>query len=248
MGGVAKNLKRMKERTELGPCPIETSFLNGLSEEQYRQQYNNDYTLGIVYALHKFTPKEKLSYKGISKRIGWGWRTVKNGLWGIRERGLLKTSIQRVEYNFFDADRTKIRFYLNNPQLSQLDYKTLINSFCNGKSCNTPMLPNKAEQAMLDVLNDLYNNQFRFSGGRCCANKVGNIYPDTQHLTYPIVLDHFGSHIHTEEEEVERIKNLNGQGYYAHVVWDFKKEDYNKIIKMKEFVDNAIQDFQQLVI
>jgi len=239
MGGVAKNKKRVKERTELGPCRISSDYLNGLTEDQYRQQYNNDYSLGIVYALHRFTPKEKLSYKDISMRIGYGWRTIKNGMEGIRHRGLLKTSVQKVTYRFFGADKTKTRFYLNNPQLSELDYKTLITSY---SSTNTPTLPNKSEQDLLDVLNDLYKGKFRFSGARCYHNRIGKKYPDIQHIKHPIVVDHFGSRFHPKEEEYKRIKYLKSYGYYAHIIWDFNKKDYNKIIKMKEFIDNAIQN------
>ena len=249
--GTATKLKHMKERTKYGQLPISDSYLDGMTREEYTAPWDDHYKLGLIYVLHKYTPKKKLTMRGIGEIIGWDIRAVKMGMEAITKKGILRTSIQKIDYKRPLIDKCRCQYYMNNAAFSALEFKELLalyyNTTCH-KQCNEP---NACEQALLDICNEIRPNEFRFNGARLSKNRVGNKYPDIAHIHYPIVIEHFGSTYHHDvNEEIERIDYLNELGYHCCIVWDYEVgKDHDEAKEyLKEFIDNAIQDIQQLVI
>jgi very-short-patch-repair endonuclease len=241
---MVKNLKNQRERLSRGERPIPSSFLGGLSEKEHRKIYDNNCKLGIIYALHKYSPKQILCMNDIAERIGWKRCTVKNNLLnGLLKNGILKTSIKKGTYP--GTKKGSVYFSLNNPAFSELTFEELKRLYQN--SAITNIGPNKSEAAILELCLELYPDKFRFNGTRISKNRVGDrYYPDIVCTDYPIIIEHCGSWVHCDlEKEKQRVKFLENCGYYVLIIWDYDEKRRNIIKRqIKEFVDNAIQNIQ----
>jgi len=248
--GIVKKLSYQRERTKFGPKPISQTYSQGLSREEYTKPWYDDCKLGIIYTLHKFTPKEKLSMKEIGNRIGWRIRSVKNGLSNLRKTGLLRTSIQTMNFKYRCVDKSFTKFYLNCPPISQLTFEEVLRMYNSTTTIPNNHKPNKCEQGLLDICNELYPGCFRFNGAQIYKNKVGEYYPDIVHVKYPIVIEHFGSTFHEEKEEIERIDRLGELGYISTVIWDYDpNKDYQEAKEfLGEWIPHALENILQLAV
>ncbi len=70
--GNVKKLTYQRERTKYGKMLISDSYSEGMTREEYTEPWNDHYKLGLIYALHKYTPKQKLTMREIGKIIGFG--------------------------------------------------------------------------------------------------------------------------------------------------------------------------------
>lgn len=242
---MGRKIDQQTEKFKFGPKPISSIYLNGKTEEEYRAIYEDNCTIGVVYILHKYTPRELLSYEQIGDRIGYKWRSVKNSVHSLRRNSILETSIKEIPSA---RSKNSKMWSLDNRAFSELSFdklKCLVRNSYYTKNQG----PNQCEFALLEICEELYPIEFYFSGRQLLKNKVGTIFPDIRHKKYKIVIEHFGSRFHEKKEEERRLDYLASLDYKALIIWDYKKKNRNKIKKqIKEFVDNAIQDIQQLVI
>jgi very-short-patch-repair endonuclease len=241
--------KYITENFDHGMGTISKEYLNNQTREIYTQLWNDNYIVGSLFALHQYATKENpLSYKEISRIIGWRWRTVKNGVWSLKgsECSILKNTISTKIYSIpCFCCKCKAKYYIDEPFILNMNLKRLIKFFYRcyyGK--DNPNTPNMCEAAILEICNMLYKNQFIFTGTQTIKNRVGRYYPDISHVKYPIIIEHNGSAYHQDKEkEEQRRRYLEDKGYYLHIITDYKAENREKIIEeIKEFVDNAIQN------
>jgi hypothetical protein len=239
-----KAWEKAKERESLGPQSISETYLNGVSEQEYRKIYNDNVKEGIIYALHKHTPKRMLTMSEIGEIIGWGRCAVKNNL--ITPSGLTKTGLLRTSIKKFKGVMTKSGdtwFYLNNPAFSELFYDELRCLYLN-KTPPKGHNPNGCELGVLIICNELYPQKFSFTGARKRENCISGKYPDIKHDDYPIIIEHAGGRFHDLDYEEKRVKFWKGLGYHCLVIWNYDERDKNiHKNRIKEFVDNAIQNF-----
>jgi len=250
-----KNKKNASEINDRGVGDIHKDYLLNRTREEYTQPWNDNYIIGTMWALHKYATKTKpLSYQEIERIIGWKWRTIKNGMESLRkcESSLLKNTIKTVKYDFkCFCCGCKSKYYINEKFIKNMDITRLIRLFykCHyGK--DDPNSPNFCEACLLEICNSLYKDQFIYTGTQTAKNRIGRYYPDISHIKYPILIEHNGSPFHQDKKREDlRRKYLESQGYYLFVVTDYKiKNKTQETKKIKEFVDNAIQDIQQLAV
>ncbi len=240
--GVHKNISNQKEKLDYGPKKIAKSELNGLTEADHRALYYDNYKLGVIWALHKYTPKRKLYKKHIVNMIGWKIRDVKNAFQDLMKEPPFNTSIKSIK-----TRRTiwgSILYYLDNPAFSELDWDVLKDMYLNVRYKKpVPCLQgNKCEQEVCKASNEVFPNSFIYNGNRLFGKKIGTYTPDILHVSLPIIIEHYGSTYHADlEKDRKRKKYLESQGYHVLIIWDYEDKNRNKIKKqIKDFVDNAI--------
>lgn len=246
-----KLYSKQREKECRGEKRISEDILNGITESEYRRIYNNNCKLGIIWALHKETPRRMLTMKEIGEIIGFGRGTVKNNLIhpsGLMHNGILSTSIKK--YDIGQKLRTKrgwVFFYMNNAPFSELSYEALKGIFLNQRVSH--LCPNISEREIMDICDELYPGGFKFTGAILPQNRIGDKYPDITGIKYPIIIEHCGTHHHKKDYPEKRIAHWKAHGYFCLVIVDYDKRNRNKVkIEIKEFVDNAIQNIQQLVV
>jgi hypothetical protein len=238
------SLKHQKERLDFGKKVPLSEFMNGLNREEYTKPWNDICKLGIIFVLHKYTPKRKLTMNEIGDIIGYRRRTIKNSLRDLMTTGILRTSIQKIDMKIRSIDGSTVRFYLNNPAFSLLTFEELLSLYKGTTFFAKCHNPNFSEEKLLEILNELYPQKFRFTGAPVEKNRIGNKYPDISHTKYPIFVEHFGSTFHKEGSDIKRIDEFKKMGYSMYVIWDYDDSRREEIKEeLKEFIDNAIQNF-----
>ena len=242
-----KKMKYQYERNEYGPKEPSKAYSNGLSREEYTAPWEDNCTMGVLYALHKYSSEFNMSMNMIGSIIGWKRRSVKSSLDAIRKSELMKNAITVIKVK---GSKVNTLFRVDSPVISGMSFHALKKAFFYSFYSKDPNLPNTEEQRLLDICNELYPDSFDYTGSQKKENEIGSLYPDIRHKIYRhIVLEHFGSHHHDPSEEIERIRKLAKLGLVAEIVWDCNKKRRNIIKKqVKEFVDNALQDIQQLAV
>jgi len=245
------SLKSQRERLSLGERPIPESYLCDMSESDYRKMYGESCKMGVLYALHKFTPKRMLLMSEIGEIVGWKRCSVKNNLIGksgLAKSGILRTSIKKFAFPKGVRRRNgSVYYYLNNPSFSELSYDELVKLYLNTSIVRN--CANNCEVEILNICNELFPGQFDLTAVRTLKNRLHGKYPDLRHNEYPILIEHAGSWHHRKKYEEKRVGHWNKHGYYCLVIWDYNEKDRNKVKnQIKEFVENAIQNIQQLAI
>jgi len=242
------SLKAQQERLIQGRIRIPNGYLYGRTEQQIRDLCDDKCRFGVIWALHTFTPLERLTMTQIGLRCGWGRSAVKNNLKALMERGLLRTSINQMNC-VRNIHGESAYFYFNNHIFSSMPFEEVKAYYCN-TSYKDPCAPNPCEEAILEISIELFPYlNFRFTGARLKENEVCGYYPDIICDDYPIIIEHNGSPFHSTPEKIEydrkRNEMLRAKGYFILVITDYEKRNRN-IIKndIKEFVDDAIQNFQ----
>ncbi len=76
--------------------------------------------------------------------------------------------------------------------------------------------PNKSELFLLDILNELYPDEWGFHGNK---RTIGTKFPDYLNSKHDMVIELFGEPYHNPEDEGKRISYFGGKGYPCLVVW-----------------------------
>jgi len=100
----------------------------------------------------------------------------------------------------------------------------------------TKLGPNYAEKIILDILNNLYSNKYKYTGD--FEFWIGRKNPDFLCYEKKKVIEHFGIWWHGEEHtgepnhihEKNRIEHFSNYGYDTLVIWEDELDDKNKII------------------
>jgi very-short-patch-repair endonuclease len=248
--GVHKNINNQKERLHYGRRKIPKSELNGLTESQHREIYHDNHKLGVIWALHKYTPKRKLFKNDIVRMIGWKIRDIKNDLQDLLKEPPFNTSIKTIKIK--GGKRGSVVYYLDNSAFSELEWDVLKDMYLNIRYRKpVPCLEgNKCEQKLYKVANEVYPKSFIYNGNRLFGKRIGPYTPDILHVSFPIIIEHYGSIYHADlEKNQKRKKYLESQGYHVLIIWDYEDKNKNKIKKqIKDFVENAIQNISRLAI
>jgi len=102
--------------------------------------------------------------------------------------------------------------------------------------------PNKEEEQLLELLNNLFPNEYKFVGNFDLFIDGKN--PDFINKSNKKVIEYFGSYWHSEVmtgkkeniHESERINHFINSGYDCLIIWDFEFKNKKELInKLKKF-------------
>jgi hypothetical protein len=244
-----KKLKYQKERLDFGKKPIPKSLLKGMTRDEYTREWEDNCLLGVIYCLHSGKP---MTYKHIGRQIGWGWRTVKNKFNHVIKKSILRTALKEKKLKIYDRGLKNAVFWsIDNPAYLNLSYNELVSAVTGSFYKTNPGQPNKCEQLLLDIALEIQPDLWKFNGKRIPENSVDGLFPDLINRTHMLTIDHFGERFHDRDvgEEEKRIKRLESQGFKCLIIWENELKDKNKCKKkIKEFIENALQDIQRMVV
>jgi len=88
------------------------------------------------------------------------------------------------------------------------------------------LIPNYSELFLMDILNQIYSNQWRYTGdGKLW---IGNQNPDFMHKKHKKVIELFGEYWHEKKEQRQRINKFKKEGYDCLVIWQIKHKLWGK--------------------
>lgn len=239
-------------KPEYGKVAISNDYnIDRLDRNEYVKLWQDECIPGVLYALHKYSgSKHKLTMNEISRIVGWRRGSIKNSLYSLRNINILKYAIKSIKLDIQTSDKCKQLFWLDCEPFSKISFSELVYIMDASHNFKDKNEPNFCEQCILEILDEEYPHQFKFTGAQLERNKIEcydkNRYPDFTHNDYKLVLEHFGSPWHSMENEEEFVKEQYKKvGVICHIIWDYEPKDRNKIKnKLKEFVDNAISHIQ----
>jgi len=232
-----------------GKRNIPKKFIGKLTREEYTKLWNDNCIIGILWAL--YNSKEKLCMEEIGIIIGWKRYSVKGALYVLKDSTVFEPFIKELKLSFPKKPYNARKVYYLIDEVKQLAFDQVKNIIVSThfKMEEVESGPNKPENLLLEICEEAYPLKFRYTGRTILENRIGGKAPDLTCEEYKIVIEHFGSLWHLKEQEQERIDHFKSYGYKCLVIWDAEKHNKDKLEKeIKEFVDNAIQNVQQLVI
>ena len=99
--------------------------------------------------------------------------------------------------------------------------------------------PNKPETLILSILNELYPSEWRYTGDY--SFWINGKNPDFTCINgKKLLIEHFGTYWHEEEDPKERKKIFAEFGYKTLVIWEPELKDMKKVeSKIKDFIENS---------
>jgi very-short-patch-repair endonuclease len=94
-------------------------------------------------------------------------------------------------------------------------------------------IPNKTELRLFDLINKVCPDQYLFTGDG--TFQIGRLFPDfVNHCGQNKVIEMFGNHWHTKDEEQKRIEIFSKLGYKCLIIWE---SELSKISNHKNVLD-----------
>lgn len=247
MRSTVKSVSNQKERADFGKKRIPRQILDGKTREEHTKLWGDDCLKGTLYCLHKSDKDNPLTYKDISKYIGWEWRTIKNKMNGILKVSILRGVIKdREKYSFSGRRHGLIKcwWFDEDDSISKWTFDELVSAITGSFYKSNTGEPNKCEKALWDIALKIQPGLWKFNGEIIPENKIDGLTPDLINKKHKLIIEHFGVRFHDPDqgEEEDRIKRLGAKGYKALIIWENELKDMNKCEKkIREFIENAIQ-------
>jgi hypothetical protein len=100
--------------------------------------------------------------------------------------------------------------------------------------------PNKKEAILLDIINGVAPNQYRFTGDGSFS--IYRLHPDFTNINgQKKVIEHYGKYWHKGQNPQDRINKFAEFGYQCLIIWEQELKDKESVaIKVREFNDSDI--------
>ncbi len=154
---------------------------------------------------------------------------------GVRERlsEVSKKVHQQPEIRQKHSDATK-KYLSEHPEMAEKRIRTWLAS--------AKMKPNKCELKLLAILNELAPNQYRYTGDGSMI--IAGRMPDFVNVNgSKKIVELFGQHWHSPEEESERIGYFRQFGFSTLVIWETELSNLDALKqKLISFVGSSISE------
>lgn len=99
--------------------------------------------------------------------------------------------------------------------------------FIKNQQIGRSIMPNKKELILLNLLNKLFNNKWKYTGdfSFCINGKC----PDYTHNTEKKLIELYGDYWHQGQNPQYRIDFFKKEGYETLVIWEHELKDMNKV-------------------
>lgn len=101
------------------------------------------------------------------------------------------------------------------------------------------IFPNKPESLILNILNEFYPGQWKYTGD--FSFMIDGKNPDFVNEEMKLIIEHFGSYWHKNDNPQDRADLFEPFGYDTLVIWEHELKNLdNAILKIKDFCGNDI--------
>lgn len=211
----------------------------GFTREQYTAPWQDNPTLGMLHFLQVYgraAQPQSLSFMQFEQLICWGERTLKN----IMHHYLLKSCLRdRISKFGLPKNRSWLLEDYEYTTLPLLTFSNLVEE--THYACR--YRKNRPEKILHDILDELYELEWAYTGDNRPENKIGNLIPDFINIKRKLIIEHFGDYWHHEDEILGKRAHYRKHGFKTLIIWEHELKNRNKVInKIKKFVEgnNAV--------
>jgi hypothetical protein len=157
-----------------------------------------------------------------------------------KEETKKKLSESAIKYWSNPENKKKHKEIMNRPEIKKKNIESHINlwktkEYAKNQRLGRSIRPNKPEVIILNILNDLFPNEWKYTGD--FSFMINGKNPDFTNINgQKKLIELFGDYYHKDQNPEDRINIFKEFGWKTLVIWEHELKNINEVkLKIKEF-------------